>query len=183
MESLIEFVSNNYIWFIVAGGVCLLIALILLFAKKGPVKEEVVTNDVPVKNDSQVEEVEIKEEPVKNEQVEETPGSIMPDVVPAKDEFSEPVKKDELSIDSVMNASIEPDVEDTTETLDIIEDVPEETNTPSEPTEFNFDMPIPESNEQVNSVSEVSTPGEVNIQSTDVNVDNANNTDEDIWKF
>ena len=68
-------------------------------------------------------------------------------------------------------------------TLDIIEDVPEETNTPSEPTEFNFDMPIPESNEQVNSVSEVSTPGEVNIQSTDVNVDNANNTDEDIWKF
>ena len=27
-----KFVSNNYIWFIVAGGVCLLIALIVLFA-------------------------------------------------------------------------------------------------------------------------------------------------------
>ena len=41
-------------------------------------------------------------------------------------------------------------------------------------------MPISENNEQVN---EVSTPGEVNIQSSNVNVDNANNTDEDIWKF
>lgn len=180
MESLIEFVSNNYIWFIVAGGVCLLIALILLFAKKGPVKEEVVTNDVPAKNDSQVEEVEIKEEPVKNKQVEETPSFVMPDVVPAKDEFTEPEKKEELSIDSVMNAPVEPDVEDTTETLDIIEDEPEETTVSTEPTEFNFDMPISENNEQVN---EVSTPGEVNIQSSNVNVDNANNTDEDIWKF
>ena len=180
MEKVIEFVSNNYIWFIVAGGVCLLIALILLFAKKGPVKEEVVTNDVPAKNDSQVEEVEIKEEPVKNEQVEETPSFIMPDVVPAKDEFTEPEKKEELSIDSVMNAPVEPDVEDTTETLDIIEDEPEETTVSTEPTEFNFDMPISENNEQVN---EVSTPGEVNIQSSNVNVDNANNTDEDIWKF
>ena len=180
MESLIEFVSNNYIWFIVAGGVCLLIALILLFAKKGPVKEEVVTNDVPAKNDSQFEEVEIKEEPVKNEQVEETPSFVMPDVVPAKDEFTEPEKKEELSIDSVMNAPVEPDVEDTTETLDIIEDEPEETTVSTEPTEFNFDMPISENNEQVN---EVSTPGEVNIQSSNVNVDNANNTDEDIWKF
>ena len=180
MDNVINFVSNNYIWFIVAGGVCLLIALILLFAKKGPVKEEVVTNDVPAKNDSQVEEVEIKEEPVKNEQVEETPSFIMPDVVPAKDEFTEPEKKEELSIDSVMNAPVEPDVEDTTETLDIIEDEPEETTVSTEPTEFNFDMPISENNEQVN---EVSTPGEVNIQSSNVNVDNANNTNEDIWKF
>lgn len=180
MDNVINFVSNNYIWFIVAGGVCLLIALILLFAKKGPVKEEVVTNDVPAKNDSQVEEVEIKEEPVKNEQVEETPSFVMPDVVPAKDEFTEPEKKEELSIDSVMNAPVEPDVEDTTETLDIIEDEPEETTVSTEPTEFNFDMPISENNEQVN---EVSTPGEVNIQSSNVNVDNANNTDEDIWKF
>ena len=33
MEKLIEFVSNNYIWFIVVGGVLLLIALILLVVK------------------------------------------------------------------------------------------------------------------------------------------------------
>ena len=40
MEKSVEFVSNNYIWFIVVGGVLLLIALILLVVKKEPVKEE-----------------------------------------------------------------------------------------------------------------------------------------------
>lgn len=34
MEKVLEFVSNNYIWFIVVGGILLIIALILLFVKK-----------------------------------------------------------------------------------------------------------------------------------------------------
>ena len=40
MDNVINFVSNNYIWFIVAGAILLVVALVLLLVKKSPVKEE-----------------------------------------------------------------------------------------------------------------------------------------------
>lgn len=37
---MLDFVANNYLWFIVLGAVLLVIALILLFSRKKPIKEE-----------------------------------------------------------------------------------------------------------------------------------------------
>ena len=34
MDNVINFVSNNYIWFIVAGAILLVVALVLLLVKK-----------------------------------------------------------------------------------------------------------------------------------------------------
>ena len=176
MDKVIEFVSNNYIWFIVVGGVLIVTALILLFVKKEPVKEEKV--EEPNKPEESVEEIKVEEvtEPVVLEEpteVKEEPKVEMPAVEMPKVETPEPA----FSIESVMNAPIEPDVNDTTETLDIIDEEPEVKEEPVETNNIQFDIPIPE-------VQSESNVGEVNIPNQSVNTDNANSTsDDDIWKF
>ena len=176
MDKVIEFVSNNYIWFIVVGGVLIVTALILLFVKKEPVKEEKV--EEPNKPEESVEEIKVEEvtEPVVLEEpteVKEEPKVEMPAVEMPKVETPEPA----FSIESVMNAPIEPDVNDTTETLDIIDEEPEVKEKPVETSNIQFDIPIPE-------VQSESNVGEVNIPNQSVNTDNANSTsDDDIWKF
>ena len=63
MDKVIEFVSNNYIWFIVVGGVLIVTALLLLFVKKEPVKEEKVEEpNKPEENIEEILEEEIEKE-------------------------------------------------------------------------------------------------------------------------
>lgn len=110
MERVLDFISTNYIWFIIAGSILLIIALILILVKKNPVKEE---------------KIETKEnnEPVITEEVIDEP---------IIDEIKEPVieKIDDFSFESIVDAT---PVEDATEVLDIIDDsvVNEEVNTDS----------------------------------------------------
>lgn len=179
MEKFLEFVGNNYIWFIVVGGVLLIVALLLLFVKKDPVKEEKVVDttkptgndDVKIEEENDIVEVPVDEPMIQNHVNDST--------LENKDNSlnSEPIVKEDnvdtsFSIDSVMNTPIAP-VSDETETLDIIDEEPEENNHPTETNDF----PVPE-------VQTENNVGEVNIPGIDINTDNANSTsDDDIWKF
>ena len=159
MEKILEFVSNNYIWFIVVGGILLIIALILLFVKKDPVKVEKTESVKPKEN---IDDIQIEEE-VK---IDEEPSTIEEVTIPTEPKVEMPNNVDpQFSVETVMDAPIKNDTQDVTETLDIIDD--SETNS----------FPNPE-------VQTENNVGEVNIPSEVVNTDNANSTsDDDIWKF
>lgn len=159
MEKVLEFVSNNYIWFIVVGGILLIIALILLFVKKDPVKVEKTESVKPKEN---IDDIQIEEE-VK---IDEEPSTIEEVTIPTETKVEMPNNVDpQFSVETVMDAPIKNDAQDVTETLDIIDD--SETNS----------FPNPE-------VQTENNVGEVNIPSEVVNTDNANSTsDDDIWKF
>lgn len=117
MDKIIDFVSINYIWFIVAGSILLIVSLILLLTKKEPVKEEVVE----AKDNKEEIVEEIIEEPV-IDTVEEPSIDSAPVSVNESSVNNNSVNESSVtdaSFDSIVNAT---PVSEDTETLDIIED-------------------------------------------------------------
>lgn len=153
MEKVLDFVSSNYIWFIVAGSILLIIALLLLLTKKKPVKEE-----KPEPITEEIIEEPIVEE-VKEPVVEEANDLVEEFDQPIIEEFVQPVEQNdnsnEITFENIVDAQ---PVEEKTETLDIVEEV--------------------QMNEPINEPI-----GEVNIQNENLNTDNITTTEEDIWKF
>lgn len=102
MENILDFISNNYVWFIIAGSLLLIIALILILVKKNPVTEE---NIEIKKEDNDI--IITEEEPI----IEEVKEPII-------EEIEEP--KDDITIESIVDAT---PIDEPTETLDIIDEV------------------------------------------------------------
>lgn len=102
MENILDFISNNYVWFIIAGSLLLIIALILILVKKNPVTEE---NIETKKEDNDI--IITEEEPI----IEEVKEPII-------EEIEEP--KDDITIESIVDAT---PIDEPTETLDIIDEV------------------------------------------------------------
>ena len=118
---MLDFIADNYLWFIVLGTVLLAIALILLFTRKKPIKEEVdsvqtTTNDaltpeiVEVTGDTEIldiveDEAEVSVDEVSTFEVLEPANEVKNEMPEEKDLFVFEVQPTE-SVDEVKNEQL-----------------------------------------------------------------------------
>lgn len=91
---MLDFIADNYLWFIVLGAVLLAIALILLFTRKKPIKEEIIKEEP--KNENNVDVPEIVEVTGDTETLE-----IVDEVVEENTVTSEPMVAPENVVEKV----------------------------------------------------------------------------------
>jgi hypothetical protein len=183
VENVINFVTDNYLWFVI-GGVVIVMAIIGYFAdKKGfgkPKKEEVAKTDaaeIPAKKEEPVVTEVQNIEPVKNDETLETATIDAPEVVLNDTPVSDVEVNNNTSVDNIsdINEVVDPVVYD----QPVAETFPE-VNPVVEPTPFTSD---------VNEVSPIETNDSTVDTNDNVVVNNSttdeNNTsdEENIWKF
>lgn len=202
---MLDFIADNYLWFIVLGAALLAIALILLFTRKKPVQEEVVTEQ-PLNTDvnTQVKEEspELVEVTGNTETLEIVDDVVEQGVAAAADAFDfEPVMpNDNQVVEEIKPAQVE--TQNVSEPIfeEKVEPIFEEVATETVATEPVVEEPVienvsvenlePVSSEEVlpviDEVVDVPAVGDAVIPHDDVNKDNVpvnNGLDEDIWKF
>lgn len=206
---MLDFIADNYLWFIILGTVLLVIALILLFTRKKTIKDDVLTDDVvPVNTENNQPEVvevtgntetlEIVDDVVEEVFVPETQqNEAVPEVIEENNPFGFEMQsftntnnevRDELLEDTVVESLVMDEVVapiDNDFAVEGISDV-------SVAEEITFDEPTLENEPAVINSLPTQGPeepsmnvGDVVIPLEEVNTDNVqvNSEQEDIWKF
>lgn len=206
---MLDFVADNYMWFIILGTVLLVIALILLFSKKKPIKDDALTETVVPNNSEKVEPgvvevtgntetLEIVDDVVEEAfvpQIQQT--EVVPEVVEEKEPFVFEMQSFETANNEVKdvlleNTVVEPLIMDEVSETIANDFAFEEVSEASVTEEITFEQPTLNNeptvvNELANQFPEVPSMnvGDVVIPLEEVNTDNVqvNNEQEDIWRF
>jgi len=199
---MLDFIADNYLWFIVLGAALLAIALILLFTRKKPVREEVaIEQPLNTETNNQVKEatpeiVEVSEPTetleILDDVVEQGAATFdFNPIMPNDSQVVEEAQSVQFEEQSVLESALEEKDEPIFEEI-VAEPLVEEKTVFEEPVveTVPLDATEPVSTEEVlpiiDEVVEGPVVGDAVMPSDDVNKDNIpvnNGIDEDIWKF
>lgn len=207
---MLDFIADNYLWFIVLGAVLLVIALILLFTRKKPIKEDTNLQVPNGEQNKEAENVLVTEDTETLEIVDDT-VQVGAEAAATAFTFVPPTPSEEVKtevVEEVDPFSFESEVvtEEKSEQLfeeTITEPISVDTLTNTE--ELTFDEPVsieepasqtlitevPTVNDEIveeilpeNSQEQPINVGNVVMPQENVNKDNVPvNNEEDIWKF